>query len=55
MKKQDAFEATYPKYPFAPLVRLGIAIAAFLAGRAGKSGAKPGAAAMPGDTYGSAA
>lgn len=29
---RDTFEATYPHYPFAPLVRAGIAIAAWLSG-----------------------
>jgi len=30
MTKAATFETTYPRYPFAPLVELGIAIAAWL-------------------------
>lgn len=30
---KETFETTYPHYPFAPLVRAGIAVAAWLKGR----------------------
>lgn len=48
---RDSFEATYPHYPFAPLVRAGIAIAAWLTGRKHAAGA----AGNYGHTFGSAA
>ncbi len=32
MKKQDTFEKTYKKYPFAPLVVIGVRLAALIAG-----------------------
>lgn len=32
MKTNKSFEATYPRYPFAGLVRLGIALAKFFRG-----------------------
>ena len=41
MNKTSTYETTYPRYPFAPLVELGLAIAAWLndtANKAGKSG-----------------
>ena len=33
MINRDTFEATYPHYPFAPLVRAGLAIVAWLLAR----------------------
>ena len=49
-KTPKSFEETYPRYPFAPLVELGIAIAAWLkrvttrTGKSGKSSRNTGAA-----------
>ena len=45
MNKTETYETTYIRYPFAPLVKLGLALAAWLkikANKPGKSGrAKP--------------
>ena len=41
MNKASSYETIYPRYPFAPLVELGLAFAAWLnstANKAGKSG-----------------
>jgi hypothetical protein len=37
MKKAATYETTYTRYPFAPLVELGLALAAWLKGFANKS------------------
>jgi len=39
MTANTTFESTYPRYPFAPLVRLAIWIAARLSARSGKGAA----------------
>jgi hypothetical protein len=38
MKKTETFETIYTRYPFAPLVELGLALAAWLKSTANKSG-----------------
>jgi hypothetical protein len=38
MNKTETYETTYTRYPFAPLVELGLALAAWLKGTANKSG-----------------
>ncbi len=38
MNKTQTFETTYTRYPFAPLVELGLALAALLKIKANKSG-----------------
>ena len=38
MNKTETYETTYTRYPFAPLVELGLALAAWLKGKANKSG-----------------
>ena len=38
MNKAMTFEATYARYPFAPLVELGLALAAWLKGTSSKVG-----------------
>ena len=40
MNKLNTFEATYTRYPFAPLVALGIAIAAVLKTKLGSNESK---------------
>jgi hypothetical protein len=54
---KKSFEATYPHYAFAPLVRLGIAIAAWITGRSptGKATAGHGADGVIGGAHGAAA
>jgi hypothetical protein len=57
MTVYKSFEATYPRYAFAPLVRLGIAIAAWITGRSqtGKATAGHGADGVIGGAHGAAA
>lgn len=50
MINRDTFEATYPHYPFAPLVRAGLAIAAWFSARE-----RRGTGARSGGALGSAA
>lgn len=38
MNKTESYETTYTRYPFAPLVELGLALAAWLKGTANKPG-----------------
>ena len=47
---KENFEATYPHYAFAPLVHMGIAIAAYFSSRS-RNASLPGA---PGSTVGGA-
>jgi hypothetical protein len=43
MTKQATFETTYPRYPFAPLVKLGLVISAWLKGTARNASKTDGA------------
>lgn len=52
---RDTFEATYPHYPFAPLVRAGIAVAAWLSTRRLFRGTDARSGGAPGGALGSAA
>ncbi len=51
MNKAATFETTYTRYPFAPLVKLGLTIAALLKGTANKAD-KPGKANHTGPVSG---
>ena len=51
MNKASIYETTYPRYPFAPLVELGLAIAAWLNGSANKTGTS-GTSNQPGSIGG---
>ena len=51
MNKAETYETTYTRYPFAPLVELGLALAAWLKGKANKAG-NTGKAKQSGDVTG---
>ena len=55
MISKDTFEATYPHYPFAPLVRAGVAIAAWLSAREMFRGTGASSGGAAGNALGSAA
>lgn len=54
---RESFEATYPRYAFAPLVQLGIALAVWITGRSQtrKASAGHGADGVIGGAHGAAA
>ena len=51
MNKATTYEASYPRYPFAPLVELGVALAAWLKAKANKAG-NSGKTGQSGDVTG---
>lgn len=55
MTDTKSFEATYPQYPFAPLVRFGMAVAAWLTRRARTGSTTRGAGGVMGGSQGAAA
>ena len=52
---EKSYEATYPRYPFAPLVHFGITIAAWLSGRSAVKGSGANSGGAVGGALGSAA